>query len=71
MTQYDMVRNHLNCFGSITPKEAEEAYGIMRLAAVVFTLKERGMKIRTEMQSGKNRFGKIVPWAKYVLEEEK
>ena len=67
MLQTDMVLTYLLDYGSITPKEAESHFGIMRLAAVIYKLKQDGAKIRTEKASGKNIFGKKVCFAKYVL----
>ena len=67
MLQTDLVLTYLLDYGSITPKEAEAHFGIMRLAAVIYKLKQDGAKIRTEKASGKNIFGKKVYFAKYVL----
>ena len=68
MTQYEMVSTHLEEHGFITPKQAEDEYGIMRLAAVIWNLRRDGMKIRTVMVNCKNRFGTPVNWAMYVKE---
>lgn len=67
MMQEEMVLNYLLDYGSITPKEAEANFGIMRLAAVIFKLKRKGYDIKTEMKSGRNIFGRNVSFAKYVL----
>lgn len=68
MTQPEMVIEHLLMHGSITPKEADDCYGITRLADVIYKLKKRGMSITTVIEHGENRFGKPVTWAKYVKE---
>ena len=71
MQQYVTVLQHLNTYGSITPLEAMENYGVMRLAAVIYTLKELGEPIKTEMVNGKNRYGKPVRYARYVKGDAK
>ena len=40
LNQKEKVMRHLNNYGSITPLDAFRDYGIMRLAAVIFNLKE-------------------------------
>ena len=64
--QTEMVLDYLNANGSITPKEAEAHFGIMRLAAVIYKLKRKGYDIKTETASGKNIFGRSVSFAKYI-----
>ena len=66
MLQTDMVLDYLKTYGSITPKEAEAHFGIMRLAAVVYKLKRKGYDIKSETASGKNIFGRSVSFAKYI-----
>ena len=58
---------HLNNYGSITPLDAFRDYGIMRLAAVIFNLKEDGKNIESEMISSSNRFGEKVNFSEYKL----
>lgn len=65
--QRNMVLAHLEKYGSITPKQAEERYGIMRLGARIFELREIGYPIMTTMQKSKNRFGVETAYAKYIL----
>lgn len=69
-TQKQKIIDHLIKFGSITPLEAMKQYGCMRLAAVIFTLKDE-YSIITEMLESPNRFGDKVRYAKYVLIGEK
>ena len=69
ITQEQKVYRHLKHFGSITPMEAIRQYGITRLAAVVFNLKESGVPIATVRRTGKNRFGEKTNWAEYSIEE--
>jgi len=65
--QKQKVMRHLNNYGSITPLDAFRDYGIMRLAAVIFNLKEDGNNIESEMISSSNRFGEKVNFSEYKL----
>lgn len=67
MTQKERILRHLQVFGSITPVEALNDYGVMRLAARISDLKEDGNKIITNDVTGINRFGEKTRYAKYVL----
>jgi len=74
MTQNEMILDHLVKFGTITPMEAIEQYGCLRLAARISELKEelkgKGLSIRTDMIQRKNRFDKTVSFAEYTLVKE-
>lgn len=61
------VLQHLKSYGSLTSIEAFEKYGITRLAAVIFDLRELGHDIRTLDMEGQNRYGEATRYAKYVL----
>lgn len=65
LNQKQKVMRHLNNYGSITPLDAFRDYGIMRLAAVIFNLKEDGKNIESEMISSSNRFGEKVSFSEY------
>ena len=67
MTQNEMILTHLRDFGSITPVEAMKEYGCMRLGARIYNLKREGHDIRTERETHKNRYGKSVTYARYVM----
>jgi hypothetical protein len=56
-------------FGSINPMEAMRDLGIMRLAARISDLKDKGIPVARRMQAGKNRYGQSVSYAVYYLEE--
>lgn len=66
--QRTLVKKHLNRKGSITSWEAIKLFGCTRLSAVIFDLRNEGMKIRTENVTQKNRYGNFVTFAKYVRE---
>ena len=71
MSQKDRVLNYINEFGSITPKEAFEDLGAYRLSAIIYDLKHKdGYNIKTEIQSGKNRYGDTTHFAKYSFIEQ-
>ena len=71
LNQKEKVMRHLNNYGSITPLDAFRDYGIMRLAAVIFNLKEDGNDIDSEMISSSNRFGEKVSFSEYKLNTTK
>ena len=71
--QKQRVLAWLTNYGSITPYDALREFGIMRLAAIIFELRdpngEYGLNIETEMKSSTNRFGEKVHYANYVLKD--
>lgn len=71
VTLEDRVLEYLKENGSITPREALNECGSMRLSAVIFNLKKDGYDIETEMETSKNKWGDKVSYARYVLKEEK
>ena len=70
MTQKERIKQHLESHGSITPKEAMDDYGIMRLGARIWDLKADGMPIETAMKKVRNRWGKVTFVAEYRLKKE-
>lgn len=67
MKQTEVIKEHLDTWGSITPLEALQEYGIMRLASRINDLKKQGVVIRAETVHAKNRFGRPVTYARYRL----
>ncbi len=61
------IMNHLVRNGSITQSEAFELYGISRLGARIWDLRNSGHKIQKLMETGKNRYGDQVCYARYYL----
>jgi len=59
------VLSHLERRGSISPMEAIITYGITRLAARVFELREIGITVLTTLKRDEN--GK--PYARYTLQK--
>lgn len=56
------VLNYLRSGKSITPLEALRKFGSFRLADIIFTLKQEGLKIKSELV-----FKKEVRYSKYTL----
>jgi len=52
----------------LTQVEAYERYGITRLSAVIFCLRDDGYDIKTTMKAVKNRYGDTCHVAYYTLE---
>ena len=65
----DLILMHMKEHGSITAKEADDIYGIMRCAARVNELRSMGVAIKTDMVEGKNKRGKTSKFAVYSLME--
>lgn len=70
-TQSDMVLRYMHQFGSITPMDAMQDLGCMRLAARISNLRADGNKIGRRMRKFTNRYGNTVSFAEYYLMEEK
>lgn len=69
-SHYDRILRHLRDYGSITSFEAFKEYGNTRLSATIFLLRKDGYKISSERIGLKNRYGKTVYFAKYILLED-
>ena len=67
VTQCDRILRHLKDYGSITPLEAMNEYGIMRLAARINDLRAQGIAIASEVKTGKNRYGEATHFSEYRL----
>ncbi|MBP5705583.1 MAG: hypothetical protein J6X12_12965 [Paludibacteraceae bacterium] len=60
----------MNDFGSISPKEAYNDLGVMRLASRISEMRMRGVAIGSKMETGKNRYGEPIKYKRYFLMEE-
>ena len=67
MTQNGRILNHLQSYGSITSKEAMDLYSCFRLASRINDLKKMGYNIKSVRESGINKFGEPIHWARYSL----
>lgn len=72
MTQRDMIREHLQRFGSIEPLTALSQYGCYRLGAVIFNLRhDEGLNIETKIVEAKSKItGRPVMFANYILHND-
>jgi len=71
VTQKEMVLQYMQDFGSITPVQAFQDLGIMRLGARIFELKKDGVLIESRLASARNRYGKTTHYSEYRLIGEK
>lgn len=71
MTQAERVLEYMKDFGRITPYEAFRDLAIMRLSARIYDLKDAGYKVKTTIETAKNRYGEPIHYAVYTLEEKK
>lgn len=67
--QTDLILMHMKKYGSITHMEAENEYGIARLASRINDLRRQGVAIKSEIVTGKNRRGETTHFARYSLAE--
>ena len=67
--QTDLILMHMKKYGSITQMEAENEYGIARLASRINDLRRQGVAIKSEIVTGKNRRKETTHFAKYSLVE--
>lgn len=71
ITQDERVLRHLKKYGSITSWEAFKEYGITRLSARIFNLKNYyDIEIEDEQVKRKNRYGEFVYFKKYKLKKK-
>ena len=68
INQEQRILRHLRTFKSITPVEALQEYGIMRLASRISDLKKKGYKFKKRMRKSINRYGEKIRYAEYSLE---
>lgn len=68
MTQNEKILRYLQIHGSITPLDALELYGCMRLGARIYDLRKAGHSISKSNETKPNRFGEMTTYARYTLE---
>lgn len=69
VTQKDRVLRHLYTNGSITSWEAIKEYGITRLSAIIYNLRQEHI-IVSKTEVAKNRHGDCIHYVKYILDEK-
>ena len=67
LTQSMKIIKYMMDFGSITPVQAMQDLGVMRLAARISDIERQGWEIIHERETGKNRYGEKTTYAKYSL----
>ena len=66
--QAKLILKHLLKYGSITQKESSDRYGILRLSARIYELRNKyEYTIVSITEKGKNRFGEPTHWTRYYL----
>ena len=70
MSQEQRVLKYMKDFGSITGAEAFLDLGVYRLSAVIYNLRDKGYKIESEKEEGKNRYGEKTRYSRYRLNQE-
>ena len=71
ITQEDRVLQFMRDTGSITSWQAIQEFGITRLSAKIFTLKQKRYEITKTTKCAKNRYGDPVHFAVYKLANSK
>ena len=66
-SQNKMILEHMQNIGAIDDNDARDLYGCRRLPARINDLRKSGHNIQTIMTESKNRFGKTVHYARYIL----
>ena len=69
MNQNALILNHLRTRDYISPLEALQLYGCMRLGARIYDLRRQGFRIKTIHIKKKNIFGREIHYAVYELED--
>lgn len=67
MSQKQQVLNHLETVGELSPLDAFNLFGTMRLSAIIFALKKEGVEIDTRYVQNSNTRG----YAVYSLKRKK
>lgn len=70
LTQLEWVRQQLEQGRALTPLDAFNDYGIMRLGARIWDLIEAGVRVKSRMVERTNRRGQTVRVAEYWLEQQ-
>ncbi|MCF6766481.1 helix-turn-helix domain-containing protein [Thiotrichales bacterium 19S3-7] len=56
MQQLEAILKHLQRYGSITPLEALDKYGCLRLGARIYELRRQGIEITTEISKSNKHY---------------
>lgn len=69
-SQRDKIIGYLYDYGSITPLDALQEFGCMRLAARIADIKDKHpeLKINSKQEEGTNRYGEKTRFSRYFIE---
>lgn len=70
MTQCDRVKQYMEDFGTISQLQAIHDLGVMRLASRISDLRKDGVCIGKRTEATRNRYGDLVHYAVYYLEDK-
>lgn len=68
MTQNERIIRYMQEFGSITPMDAIDVLGVMRLASRIHEITRSGVGITKKLETSKNRYGETVHFMRYSLQ---
>lgn len=66
-TQKKVVLKHLQSGKELSQLEATQKYGVLRLGAIICTLRKEGYNISTTLMHDPNRYGNASNYAVYKL----
>lgn len=69
INQEQVLLEHFAKYQTITSKQAFDLYGMTRLSAVIYNLREKGYDIGMVWETGFNRFSNPVKWGKYFIKK--
>ena len=69
ITQTEKILRHIAEYGSITPVEALQEYGCMRLASRMCEITRAGYSVCRTMETSRNRYGDPVRYARYTIDQ--
>ena len=67
LTQCMKIVKYMTDFGSITPVQAMQDLGVMRLSARINDLENDGWEIQHDRETGRNRYGEKTNYSRYSL----
>lgn len=70
VTKEDRILYHLKTRGSITSIEAVALFGVTRLSARIYDLRQKGHRIKSEKVNGVDRYGTKIWYTRYTLVAE-
>lgn len=68
--QCAMILRFMRDYGGISQAQAIDEFGCYRLSSRIWDLRQSGYSIKTEKRTKKNRYGKTVNYAFYILTGE-